>query len=471
MKNLLNEKYKNYSDYVNENRAVPSVYDGLKPVQRRILYIMNADKINKFTKSAKITGVILGRVHPHGDSSVYQAMVNMTQPFNNAIPYIEGQGNFGSVYGDSAASMRYTECKLSEFSEDWLLSDMKHNVHDITPNYDDSETEPITIPVKVCNYLLHGNFGIGVGTDFKVNIPPHNLKELCQTTIKFIENLKANKPNTVADLLKILKGPDYPTGGVITTTEEDLLNIYSEGNGKFKLSGVIEINEAAKEVSIVQIPYQTTTDKIIENLSTKINEGSLVNIADVIDKSKVSINICIKSKIKDLYKLRDELISSILTNTVSVRFRSVEFEKLSLVKILEEFVNYRVSIITKLTEKEKQSIENRLHLIAGLIIVLADIKKVVDIILKSDTPEEDIKKKYKLSDLQVDYIMNTKLKHLKSLEIETVKNEQVLLNDLLNTKNDLLNNKSKIYDLIITDHNEILKKYKNVKRLTKIQVL
>lgn len=470
MKNILNNKYSNYANYVNENRAVPSVYDGLKPVQRRILYIMNSEKISKFTKSAKITGVILGRVHPHGDSSVYQAMVNMSQSFNNAIPYIEGQGNFGSIYGDSAASMRYTECKLSEFSEDWLLSELKHNVHDTTPNYDDSETEPVALPVRVCNYLLHGNFGIGVGTDFKVNIPPHNLKELCQTTIKFIENLKTNKPNTVKDLLKILKGPDYPTGGVITTTEEDLLNIYSSGNGKFKLSGVIEINEPAKEVAIVQIPYQTTTDNLIENLSKKINEGSLVNIADVIDKSKVSINICIKSKIKDLYKLRDELLTSILTNTISVRFRSVEFEKLDLITILDEFVKYRVSIITRITEKEKQSIENRLHLLEGLIIILADIKKVVDIILKSDAPEEDIKKKYKLTDIQVEYIMNTRLKQLKQLEIETVKKEQSLLNDLLNTKNELLNSKNKIYDLIINDHSDILKKYKNIKRNTKIQL-
>jgi DNA gyrase subunit A len=471
----MSESFINYSKELIENRSIPSIYDGLKPVQRRILYAMHELKIystTSYRKSARVVGEVLGKYHPHGDSSVYDAMVRMSQWWSMRYPLIDLQGNGGSIDGDSPAAMRYTEVKLTSLVDEFT-KDLDKGCINWNSNFDNSLKEPEILPTLFPNYLLNGGSGIAVGVS--CDIPPHNLGELIDAITFYIDNSNC----TIADLLKILKGPDFPTGGIIEGA--NLLDIYTKGTGTFKVRAKhkIEQGTAGKQLIIINdIPYQTTKGKILSQLSQLYIDKKLDGVIDIRDEStldeKVRIVLEIKKDIDPNYILKKIFAKTSLEVTQKVNLRAVIDGKLRLISIKDyfnEYLNFQKSLLVKKIQYILEKHNSELHVLEGYIKCITNIDKVIEIIKKSKTPDtakKSLMKEFSIDEIQAQAILDLRLRRLTSLEINEIKRKKKELTTEVKRLNKIISSDKSIYDEI---KNELvrLKNTYGDKRRSKVQ--
>jgi DNA gyrase subunit A len=452
IENVMEDSFFRYSMSVIIDRALPDVRDGLKPVHRRILHSMNVNgnRSNaKFVKSARIVGDVMGKYHPHGDSAIYDSMVRLAQPWSLRYPLVQGQGNFGSMDGDPAAASRYTEARLQRFSDE-LLADIDKQTVDFRDNYDGSEQEPVVLPAKVPNLLLNGQIGIAVG--MATNIPPHNLNELVDATIELIDNEHA----TTDDLLKHVKGPDFPTGATVYGGTS-MRQAYQTGRGSVTVRAVAQIEETKKgrhQIIITEIPYGVNKASLVEKIAELYKEKK-ISISDLRDESsrgKVRVVIEVKKDgypkkvLNQLYKLTP-LQSSFNYNMLSL-INGIQPRILGLQEMLSEFIKHRQSVVRRRTEFELKKAKERAHILEGYKIALDNIDEVIKTIRASktqDIAEKALIKQFALSEIQAKAILAMQLRRLTGLERETIENE---LNELLKA--------IKRYEEILADEQEIL---------------
>ncbi len=430
---IVEEMSKSYLDYamsVIVSRALPDVRDGLKPVHRRILYAMWSVGLKanaKFRKSATVVGEVLGKYHPHGDSAVYESMVRMAQDFSMRYPLVRGQGNFGSMDGDSAAAMRYTEAKLAAISEE-ILFDIDKNTIDFRPNFDGSHKEPSVLPAKLPNLLLNGTMGIAVG--MATNIPPHNLNELTLA----IEHLIKNPDASVEDLVEFVKGPDFPTGGIIYN-KKDILSAYATGKGGIVCRGKADIEEDKSGFKIVvrEIPYQVNKADLVEKIANLVKDKKLEGIRALRDESdKDGVRIVVELK-KDSYPKK--ILNSLYKNTnlqttfhlnMLALVNGIQPRVLTLKMILEEYIKHRQEVVKRRTQFELDKATERAHILEGLMIALKNIDEVIKTIKASKDKELaklNLIKKFKLSERQAVAILEMRLQNLANLEQKRIDDE------------------------------------------------
>jgi DNA gyrase subunit A len=472
----MEESYLNYAMSVIVSRALPDARDGLKPVHRRILFAMHElgmRSTSKFRKSALVVGEVLGKYHPHGDVPVYEAMVRMAQDFSMRYPLIDGQGNFGSIDGDGAAAMRYTESKMEKLTEE-LLMDIEKDTVDFTQNYDATRKEPSVLPSKIPNLLLNGTVGIAVG--MATNIPPHNLTEIVDATTHLVDNPEA----TVEDLLKFIRGPDFPTGGLVYD-KESIKQAYLTGRGSIVIRGKAEIEEGnggRYQIRISEIPYQVNKSSMIERMAELVNEKVIQGISDIRDESdREGIRIIIELKkeaypqkvLNQLFKLTD-LQTSFGYNMIALG-DGIQPRLLNLQELLQIFVGHRRVVITRRTIYERDRAKERAHILEGLKKALDHIDEVIAVIRKSETKEiakENLVKKFKLTEIQADAILQMRLQTLAGLERKKIEDELKQKRAFIAECEAILKDKKKV-DKILKDELETLKvTYGDTRRTTVI---
>ncbi len=461
----MKESFIDYAMSVITDRALPDVRDGLKPVHRRILYAMNEMGLTssaRFRKSAAVVGDVLGKYHPHGDVAVYDSMVNMAQDFSYRYPLVHGQGNFGSIDGDGAAAMRYTEAKMSRISS-LLLLDLEKETVDFLPNYDQTRKEPKVLPTAVPSLLLNGTLGIAVG--MATNIPPHNLSEVLDATIHLIDN----KDATTEDLMQFVKGPDFPTGGV-AYNHVDMLHAYSTGRGGVVTRGEAEIVEQKSgtfQIIINSIPYRVNKANLIESIATLIQEKRLEGIKGLRDESTKDIRIVIDLKsgvipekvLNYIYK-HTQLEQSFNYNIVAL-VDGVP-QTLSLKSLLSSFIDHRVEVVRRRTEFDLRKAKDREHILLGLKKALDHIDRVISIIRASKdtaTAKANLMKEFKFSDLQATAILEMKLQKLAGLERKNVELELKEKQELIKELEALLASQKKMMKVISDELIAIKEKY------------
>ncbi len=471
LESVMEDSFFRYSMSVIIDRALPDVRDGLKPVHRRILHSMNVNgnRSNaKFVKSARIVGDVMGKYHPHGDSAIYDSMVRLAQPWSLRYPLVQGQGNFGSMDGDPAAASRYTEARLQRFSDE-LLADIEKQTVDFRDNYDGSEQEPVVLPAKVPNLLLNGQIGIAVG--MATNIPPHNLGELIDATIELIDNNEA----TIDDLLKHVKGPDFPTGAVVYGGAP-MKQAYLTGRGSVTMRAVANIEETKKgrhQIIVTEIPYGVNKASLVEKIAELYKEKK-ISISDLRDESsrgKVRIVIEVKKDgypkkvLNQLYKLT-ALQSSFNYNMLAL-IDGIQPKILGLEEMLTEFIKHRQQVVRRRTEFELRKARERAHILEGYKIALDHIDEVIRIIRASKTSEEAQKnliKEFKLSEIQAQAILAMQLRRLTGLERDAIENE---LNELLKAiarYEEILADEKEVFAIIKTELLEMKEKYGDERR-------
>ncbi|MDD3032502.1 MAG: DNA gyrase subunit A [Candidatus Pacebacteria bacterium] len=468
----MQESYLDYAMSVIVSRALPDVRDGMKPVQRRILfamYGMGARHDTKFRKSAAVTGDVLGKYHPHGDSSVYGALVRMAQTFSLRYPLIRGQGNFGSIDGDPPAAQRYTECRLEKIGEE-MLRDIDKDTVDMMDNYDATRLEPKVLPAPMPNLLLNGATGIAVG--MATNIPPHNLNEVCDALIYLIDNKEAEP----VEIFKFIKGPDFPTRGIIFD-EQAIQSAYLQGKGSFVARGKVDIIEKEKggaQIIISEIPYQVDKSILITTFANLVQTKRVEGIKDIIDESdKDGLRIVIdlhrgvipKKVLNFLYKFSD-LQKTYHLNMIAL-VNGIEPRVLSLKEVLDEYLKHRIEVLLRRTTFNLAKAKERAHILEGLIIALDRIDEVIDTIRSSKTKEEardNLVKKFKLSIPQADAILEIKLHQLAKLEKKNTEDE---LKELLKTIKGyelILSSEEKQREVLKEELLEIKKEYGDERR-------
>lgn len=468
----MKKSYLEYAMSVIITRALPDVRDGMKPVHRRILYAMWAIGLRanaKFRKSANVIGEVLGKYHPHGDISVYDAMVRMAQDFSMRYPIVRGQGNFGSMDGDGAAAMRYTEAKMSALAEE-LLFDIDKDTVDFIPNYDGSQKEPSVLPAKLPNLLLNGTMGIAVG--MSTNIPPHNLREL----IGGISHLLDNPDASVEDLMKFVKGPDFPTAGVIYN-KKDILQAYATGKGGIVIRGKAEIQENKSgqfKIVITEIPYQVNKANLVEAIANLVKNKKIDGIKDLRDESgKEGVRIVIDLK-KDAYpkKILNSLFKHTqLQTTFHVNMLAlvdgIQPRVLTLKMAFEEYIKHRQIVVRRRTEYELAKARDRAHILEGLMIALNNIDAVIKIIKASKDKEiakTNLMKTFKLSERQAVAILEMRLQNLANLERMKLENELKEKHKLIKDLESILASKTKIRNIIKEEVTEIGEKFGDDRR-------
>jgi len=466
----MKESFIDYAMSVITDRALPDVRDGLKPVHRRILYAMYEMGLThqgRFRKSAAVVGDVLGKYHPHGDVAVYDSMVNMAQDFSYRYPLIHGQGNFGSIDGDGAAAMRYTEAKMSKVSS-LLLLDLEKETVDFRPNYDQTRKEPIVLPTSVPSLILNGTLGIAVG--MATNIPPHNLAEVIDATVHLIEN----KDATTEDLMQFIKGPDFPVGGIVYG-QADLLHAYSTGRGGVVTRGEAEIAEQKSgtfQIIITSIPYRVNKSALIESIAALIQEKKLEGIKGLRDESTKDIRVVIDLKsgvipqkvLNYIYK-HTQLEQSFNFNIVAL-VDGVP-QTLSLKSLLGEFIAHRVIVVRRRTEYELKKAKDREHILLGLKKALDHIDRVITVIRGSkDTAiaKFNLMKEFKFSEIQAVAILEMKLQKLAGLERKNVELELKEKQDLIKELEALLASPKKMMKIISDELTEIREKYSDARR-------
>lgn len=462
------EAYLNYSMNVIRDRALPSVTDGMKPVQRRIIYAMAKLGINfkaKHVKSARTVGEVLGKYHPHGDLACYEAMVLMAQPFSYRYPLIDGQGNWGDVEEPkSFAAMRYTESRLSPFA-DVLLQELNSGCVEFIPNFDGTVEEPKALPARLPNILLNGTTGIAVG--MATDIPPHNLTEVSNAIIYLLEHENCS----TKDLLKFIKGPDYPCGAEIITPKEELLKIYETGKGIIRQRAIYHLEKEG--IVISKLPYQVSGGQIEKQIADLMIKKKLPMVADLINASDHN-NPCKLIIVPKSNRVNvDELMSHLFATTDLETTYRVNLNMLgingkpavkNLFEILSEWLTYRKQTIEKRLKYRLNAVNNRLHLLEGLLTVFLNLDEVIKIIRESDNPKKELKKRFNLSDDQIEYILETKLRQLARLEEVKIQAEK---DKLLKEKNNLdllLTNDKKFKDFIKKEIQQDTKTYGDERR-------
>jgi len=464
--------YLDYAMSVIVSRALPDVRDGMKPVHRRILYAMwdiGLKPSAKFRKSATVVGEVLGKYHPHGDTAVYDSMVRMAQDFSMRYPLVRGQGNFGSMDGDSAAAMRYTEAKLAAITEE-LLFDIEKDTVDFIPNYDGSQKEPRVLPAKLPNLLLNGGMGIAVG--MSTNIPPHNLKEL----IGAINLLIDNPDSTVEDLMEFVKGPDFPTGGIIYD-KKDILNAYATGKGGIVCRGRADIKEDKSgnfQIIISEIPFQVNKATLVEKIADLVKDKKLEGVKNLRDESdKDGVRVVLDLK-KDSYPKK--ILNSLYKNTsLQTTFHvnmlalidGIQPKVLTLKMVLEEYIKHRQEVVRRRTEFELNKAKDRAHILEGLMIALKNIDEVIKVIKASKDKEVakiSLMKKFKLSERQAIAILEMRLQNLANLERIKIEDELKEKLKLIKELESILASKTKIKNIIKDEINELNDKFGDDRR-------
>ncbi|MDO4690087.1 MAG: DNA gyrase subunit A [Fusobacterium sp.] len=469
----LKESYLDYSMSVIISRALPDIRDGLKPVHRRILFAMNELGMTNdkpFKKSARIVGEVLGKYHPHGDAPVYGSMVRMAQDFNYRYLLVEGHGNFGSIDGDSAAAMRYTEARMAKITNE-LLDDIDKDTIDFRKNFDDSLDEPVVLPAKLPNLLLNGATGIAVG--MATNIPPHNLNELVDGVLAIIEN----KDIDVLDLIDYIKGPDFPTGGIIDG-RTGIIEAYKTGRGKIKVRGKVNIEEqknGKSNIIITEIPYQLNKSSLIEKIASLAREKKITEISDLRDESnREGIRILIEIKkgeepelvLNKLYKYTElqstfgVIMLSLVNNIPKI---------LNLKEMLVEYIKHRFNVITRRTKFDLDKAEKRAHILKGYQIALTNIDRIIELIRSSSdgaVAREQLIEKYGFSDIQARSILDMKLQRLTGLEREKIDLEYQEIEKLIVLLKEILEDEAKVYDIMKKELIEIKEKYGDKRRTT-----
>ena len=501
IRNITDEMKSSYLSYamsVIVSRALPDARDGLKPVHRRIVYAMykgGYDWSKQFRKSARVVGDVIGKYHPHGDQAVYDALVRLAQDFSMSVTLLDGQGNFGSLDGDRAAAMRYTETRLAKIAE-YLISDIDKNTVDFQNNYDDTELEPVVLPAQYPNLLVNGAGGIAVG--MATNIPPHNLGEVIDGTLKYIDN----NDISIKELMKSIPGPDFPTGGIIIG-KQDIIPGYEKGRGSIKIRGEVEVEDGLKDrkkIIIKSVPYQVNKTVLIEKIAELIRDKKIEGVSDLRDESnKDGVRIAIEIRknisenviINQLYKF-SPLQSSFGFNTLAINEKKPEL--LNLKQFIKIFVDFREKVITKRTLFDLKKAKDRVHILIGLFISIENIDEIISIIRKSKDPNDAksllLKKKwnfqkskidkniieiselstkveYQLSDHQVKAILELRLQKLTAIGHDEINNELKELYQLIINYKKILNEKSELLNLIKGELLEIKKKFA-VPRRTKL---
>ena len=460
-----------YAMAVNVSRAIPDVRDGLKPVHRRILYAMHdmgltSDK--PFKKCAKIVGEVLGKYHPHGDSSVYDALVRLAQDFSINCPLVDGHGNFGSVDGDKAAAYRYTEARLSKLSNE-MLRDIEKDTVDFYPNFDDTEMQPVVIPSRVPNILVNGSDGIAVG--MATNIPPHNLSECLNGCIALLDNPEMD----IEELMEYIPAPDYPTGGVLMG-RAGIKQAYRTGRGGFVLRAKTDIEEmdnGRERIVVTEIPYQVNKEELIKTIASMVNDKRVEGISNIRDESD-------RHGMRIVIELKKDANAQVVLNTlfkhtnlqvkdgiILLALVDGEPKVLSLKEILEHYLAHQQSVILRRTKYELAKAEEREHIVKGLLIALANIDEVIEVIKKSpdkNTAVAGLMENFELSERQANAILEMRLQRLTGMEVNKLKEELVALENLITDLKDIIANESRVKAIIRADMEEIKEKYSSERK-------
>lgn len=467
----MQDSYLSYAMSVIVGRALPDVKDGLKPVHRRILYAMldmGMRHNTPFKKSARIVGEVLGKYHPHGDTAVYESMVRMAQDFSYRYPLVEGHGNFGSIDGDSAAAMRYTEARLAEFAEE-MLADLEKETVDFIDNFDGSLKEPQILPAKIPNLLVNGSSGIAVG--MATSIPPHNLGEVIDGVIAYINNNNIS----INELMEHIPGPDFPTGGKIMGIK-GIADAYSTGRGIIKVRGKVHIEQTKKgkqQVIIREIPYQVNKSSLIEKIAEAVKEKKIEGISDLRDESD-------RSGMRIVVDVKREADPNIVANLL---FKNTQLEStfgvillslvdnvpktLTLKEMIQEYVKHRFDVVIKRTKFELRKAEERAHILEGLLIAIDNLDEVIKLIRASKdvpTAKAGLIKKFKLTEIQAQAILDLRLQRLTALEREKVKAEYKELLARIEHLKKILGNDALVYGIIKDELKAIKKKYNDERR-------
>ena len=475
LKKTMETSYIDYAMSVIAARALPDVRDGLKPVQRRILYAMielNNGPDKPHRKCARIVGDTMGKYHPHGDSSIYGALVNLAQDWSTRYPLVDGHGNFGSVDGDGAAAMRYTEARLSKISIE-MLRDIKKDTVDFIPNFDETEKEPVVLPSRFPNLLVNGTSGIAVG--MATNIPPHNLREVIDGVVKIIDNYEIDKETEIEELLKIIKGPDFPTGAEILGTS-GIEQAYRTGRGKIRVRAVsnIEPMENGKNrIVVTELPYMVNKAKLIEKISELHRDKRVDGITDLRDEtSREGMRICIELRrdvnpnivLNQLYKhtqLQDTfgVIMLALVNNEPV--------VMNLLQMLQHYLKHQEEVVTRRTQYDLNKAEERAHIVEGLLIALDNIDEVIQLIRASKTAaeaKEKLMERFSLSEPQANSIVEMRLRALTGLEREKLENEYAELKKVIEEYRAILADRKVLLGVVKKEIIEIRDKYGDDRR-------
>lgn len=469
--NCMQDSFLSYAMSVIVSRALPDVRDGLKPVQRRILFTMSelgvfSDKPHK--KSARIVGDVMGKYHPHGDTAIYDAMVRMAQDFSYRYPLADGHGNFGSVDGDSAAAMRYTEARLSKIANE-MLRDLGKNTVDFMDNYDGTEQEPTVLPARFPNILVNGASGIAVG--MATSIPTHNLSEVINATLALIENPDLD----VEGLMNYILAPDFPTGGTIMGLK-NVKQAYETGLGSVTCRAkteIVTLSNGKKEILVKEIPYQVNKTKLIERIAQLAKDKIIEGITDLRDESS-------RKGMKIVIEIRRDANANVILNnlyrytpmqtTYSVNMIALDHGQpkiLNLKQILECYIKHQIEVVTRRTEYDLEKAKARLHIVQGLLIALADIDEVIKVIKESKSTDEAINKlmsNFVLTEIQSKAILDMKLQRLTGLEVEKLQEESKELTELVNYLTEVLSSHSKLMSIIVDELREIERKYGDERR-------
>ena len=468
IKGYAEKAYLDYSMYVILDRALPHIGDGLKPVQRRIVYAMSELGLKqsaKYKKSARTVGDVIGKFHPHGDSSVYEAMVIMAQPFSYRYPLIDGQGNWGSADDPkSFAAMRYTESKLTAFS-DVLMAEVSQGTVDWQPNFDGTLSEPALLPSKLPTILLNGTTGIAVG--MATDIPPHNLREVVNASIALLDKPKS----TLADLRKHVQGPDYPTEAEVITSPDAITEMYESGRGALKMRATYVKEQG--DIVITALPHQVSGARVLEQIANQMQAKKLPMVVDLRDESDhenpTRLVIVPKSNRVDVDALMSHLFHStdleknyrVNLNMIGINSRP---QVKGLVAILKEWLTYRKETVKKRLQYRLDKILDRLHLLEGLLIAFLNLDEVIHIIRTEDKPKEKLIKRFKLTDVQADYILDTRLRQLARLEEMKIKGEQEELEKERKEIEKILGSDARLKTLIKKELQQLAEKYGDDRR-------
>ena len=449
---VLSEKYLAYALSTITSRSLPDVRDGLKPVHRRLLWAMHQLKLDPdsgFKKCARVVGDVIGKYHPHGDVAVYDAMVRLAQDFSVRYMLVDGQGNFGSIDGDNPAAMRYTEARMTEVAT-LMLQDIGENTVDFRPTYDNQDEEPVVLPAYFPNLLANGSEGIAVG--MATAIPPHNVEEVCDAALQLLRK----QSSTVAELLEYIQGPDFPTGGEIIETKASILSAYETGRGSFRVRAkwkVEQLSHNQYQIIVYEIPYQVQKSRLLEKMAEQLENKKLPLLGNIKDESAENIRVVLEPKNRNVDP--EVLMESI--------FRACDLEikyglnlnaldkngipkVMSIKEVLEAFLDHRKEVLTRRTKFRLEKIENRLEILAGLLITYLNLDKIIKIIREEDDPAAVMMKKFDLTKNQVEAILNTRLRSLRKLEEMEIKREEKDLKE-----------QRKALKLILSDEKEMKK--------------
>ena len=459
LKKYAEESYLNYAMYVILDRALPNVGDGLKPVQRRILYAMSElglDASSKYKKSARTVGDVIGKFHPHGDGAAYEAMVLMAQNFSFKYPLVDGQGNWGSQDDPkSFAAMRYTESKLTNFAN-LLISELKLGTVDWQANFDGSLLEPIIFPSKIPSILLNGTSGIAVG--MATDIPSHNINEIIDATIKILEEPKTS----LKEILKIIKGPDFSNESPVIINSEELEEMYSSGRGGFKIQA--KWQQEKNLIIIDSLPYQASGSKILEQIAEQMQNKKLPMVVDLADEGDHEYPVRLVITLKSNRVNADDLMNHLFASTDLQKNYRTNMNLISLkggpkvfalIDLLKEWLVFRKNTVKRKLEHRLDQVNDRLHILEGLLLIFIDIDKVIKIIRKSDEPKKDLIKNFKLSEIQANAILEIKLRQLAKLEQIKLEDEKKNLTTEQNEIEKVLKSKTRLKTLIKKELNEI----------------